>query len=80
MHDHGIDVDVIMGTRTKDLLILENEMREVSGNLYITTDDGSYGRKGVVTAVIEELVKTEAYIMTSVCGHRANDYDEICSM
>lgn len=57
MHDHGIDVDVIMGTRTKDLLILENEMREVSGNLYITTDDGSYGRKGVVTAVIEELVK-----------------------
>ena len=56
MHEHGIDVDVIVGSKTKDLLILEKEMEAVAGNLYITTDDGTYGRHGMVTAVIEELV------------------------
>ena len=54
--EHGIDVDVIMGSKTKDLLILEKEMKEVAGNLYITTDDGSYERKGMVTEVINDLV------------------------
>ena len=56
LHEHGVDVDVIVGSKTKDLLILEKEMEAVSGNLYVTTDDGSYGRHGMVTAVIEELV------------------------
>lgn len=56
MREHGIDVDVIMGAKTKDLLILEDEMRAVAGNLYVTTDDGSYGSKGMVTSVIEDLV------------------------
>lgn len=56
LHDHGIDADVIVGSKTKDLLILEEKMKGVAGNLYITTDDGSYGRHGMVTAVIEELV------------------------
>ena len=56
LHDHGIDADVIVGSKTKDLLILEEKMKDVAGNLYITTDDGSYGRHGMVTAVIEELV------------------------
>ena len=56
MKAHGIDVDVIMGSKTKDLLILEKEMREVAGNLYVTTDDGSYERKGMVTEVINDLV------------------------
>ena len=56
MKEHGIDVDVIMGSKTKDLLILEKEMKEVAGNLYITTDDGSYERKGMVTEVINDLV------------------------
>ncbi len=56
MRGHGIDADVIMGAKTKDLLILEEEMRAVAGNLYVTTDDGSYERKGMVTNVIEDLV------------------------
>jgi len=56
MHENGIDVDVIVGAKTKDLVILEKEMEAVAGNLYVTTDDGSYGRHGMVTAVIEELV------------------------
>ena len=55
MHEHGIDVDVIVGAKTKDLILLEEEMRSVSGNLYITTDDGSYERKGMVTQVIQDL-------------------------
>ena len=41
MKNHGIDVDVIIGARTKDIMILEDAMREVAGNLYIATDDGS---------------------------------------
>ena len=45
--------DVIVGAKTKDLLILEDEMEEVAGNLYITTDDGSYVRKGMGTDVIK---------------------------
>ena len=57
MHENGIDVDVIVGSKTKDMLILEKEMETVAGNLYVTTDDGSYGRSGMVTTVIEDLVK-----------------------
>ena len=56
LHEHGIDADVIVGAKTKDLIILEKEMEAVAGNLYITTDDGSYGRSGLVTKVIEDLV------------------------
>lgn len=56
LKEHGIDADVIVGAKTKDLLILEDEMRAVAGNLYITTDDGSYGAHGLVTNVIEDLV------------------------
>lgn len=56
LHERGIDADVIVGARTKSLIILEDEIRAVAGNLYITTDDGSYGRNGMVTKVIEELV------------------------
>ena len=58
-HEHGIDVDVIVGAKTKDLIILEEEMKAVAGNLYITTDDGSYGRHGLVTKVMEDLVQEE---------------------
>ncbi len=56
LHERGIDADVIMGAKTKDLLILEEEMKEAAGNLYITTDDGSYGRSGMVTQTITDLV------------------------
>ncbi len=56
LHEHGYSADVIIGARTKALLFFEEEMRSVAGNLYITTDDGSYVHKGVVTSVIDELV------------------------
>lgn len=56
LHEHGIAADVIVGAKTKDLVILEKEMQEVTGNLYITTDDGSYGRGGMVTDTIKYLV------------------------
>ena len=56
LHEQGIDADVIVGAKTKDLILLEEEMKLVAGNLYITTDDGSYGRSGLVTKVIEDLV------------------------
>ena len=59
MKEHGIEADVIAGSKNKDLLILEKEMEAVAGTLYVTTDDGSYGRKGMVTSVIEDLVKKE---------------------
>jgi ferredoxin--NADP+ reductase len=59
LHEHGIDADVIVGAKTKDLIILEEKMKAVAGNLYITTDDGSYGRSGMVTKVIEDLVTQE---------------------
>ena len=59
LHEHGIGADVIVGAKTKDLLILEDEMKAVAENLYITTDDGSYVRKGLVTDVIVDLVENQ---------------------
>lgn len=59
LYEHGIEADVIVGSKTKDMLILEKELESVAGNLYVTTDDGSYGRSGMVTAVIEDLVQNE---------------------
>ncbi|MBO5056438.1 MAG: sulfide/dihydroorotate dehydrogenase-like FAD/NAD-binding protein [Lachnospiraceae bacterium] len=56
LHERGIAADVIVGAKTKDLLILEKEMASVAGNLYVTTDDGSYGRSGMVTQTITDLV------------------------
>lgn len=57
LHEHGVDVDVIIGSKTKDMLILEKEMEAVSGNYYPCTDDGSYGHAGMVTTMVEELVE-----------------------
>lgn len=54
LHDIGAHVDVIIGFRTKDLILLEDELKEASENLYITTDDGSYGFHGFVTQVLQE--------------------------
>ena len=55
LHEHGVDCDVIMGSKTKDLLILVEEMRKVATNLYVTTDDGSYGFHGMGTNQLQEL-------------------------
>lgn len=57
LKEHGIEADVIVGAKTKDLLILEKEMEEVSGNYYPCTDDGSYGHAGMVTTMVDELVE-----------------------
>ncbi len=59
LRNHGIDADVIVGAKTKDLLILEDMMKEAAGNLYITTDDGSYMHKGMVTDVVKDLVQNQ---------------------
>ena len=57
MKEHGIDVDVIIGSKTKDMLLLEDEMKAVAGNYYPCTDDGTYGHAGMVTSMIEELAE-----------------------
>ena len=56
LKENGVLADVIVGAKTKDLLILEKEMEAEAGNLYITTDDGSYGRSGMVTKCLEDLI------------------------
>ena len=58
LHEHGIEADVIIGARNKDLIILEDEFKQVC-NLYITTDDGSYIRKGMGTDVLRDLVENQ---------------------
>ncbi|MBP5564502.1 MAG: sulfide/dihydroorotate dehydrogenase-like FAD/NAD-binding protein [Lachnospiraceae bacterium] len=55
LHEHGYTADVIIGSKTNNMLIMEDEMKAVADNLYVTTDDGSYGRSGMVTKVIEDL-------------------------
>ena len=62
LHEHGVDCDVIVGAKNKELLILEKEMEAVATNLYVTTDDGSYGRSGMVTTTLETLVKEEGRV------------------
>ena len=59
LKEQGAGADVIIGSKTKDLLILEKEMEAVADNLYVTTDDGSYQRKGMVTEVIKDLVTNQ---------------------
>ena len=56
MHAKGIEVDMIAGFRSRDIVMLEDEMRANSTNLYITTDDGSYSEKGFVTDKLKELI------------------------
>ena len=55
MKEAGNRVVTIMGARSKDLLILEDEMKEVSDELIVCTDDGSYGRKCLVTEPLKEV-------------------------
>ena len=59
LKEQGVAADVIMGSKTKTMLTLEEELRAVAANLYVTTDDGSYERKGMVTEVIKDLVQNQ---------------------
>jgi ferredoxin--NADP+ reductase len=61
LHRRGVDVDVIIGARSENLIILEDECRAVCNRLFITTDDGTKGRKGLVTDVIKDLLEKEKY-------------------
>ena len=57
MKEAGNKVIAIMGAKTKDILIMEDEMKEVTDEILITTDDGSRGIKGFVTYAVQELVQ-----------------------
>ena len=56
IHETGAEVDIIAGFRNKDIVMLEDEMRASCTNLYITTDDGSYGEKGFTTNKLKALI------------------------
>ena len=62
LHERGVAVDVIIGAKTKDLVIYKEEMEAVCDNLYICTDDGTEGFKGLVTAMLEKLVNEDGKV------------------
>ena len=68
LYNSGAKVDIIAGFRSKDIVILEDEMKTVCDNLYITTDDGSYGEKGLVTTKLKEFIDN------------GNDYDLVIAI
>ena len=59
LSQQGVKADVIIGAKAKDYIIMEDKMKEVAGNVYPCTDDGSYGYKGLVTNKLKELVQNE---------------------
>lgn len=59
MKENGYDVDCIIGARNKELIILEDAMKEYAKNVYVATDDGSYGFKGNVNDKIKDLINSE---------------------
>jgi len=68
LRDKGNHINAILGARTKELLILEKKMQEVSDEVWVTTDDGSYGRKGLVTEVLNELLDKQSYNLVYAVG------------
>lgn len=68
MKDAGNHVTAVLGSRTKELLILESELKEVSAEVLVMTDDGSYGRKGFVTDGLKELLGKSKYGLVYAVG------------
>jgi ferredoxin--NADP+ reductase len=68
MKEAGNHVTTILGARSKDLLILENELKNTSDEFYVATDDGSYGRKGFTTDILEELLTKGKYDLVYSVG------------
>jgi len=68
MQREGNDVTVIIGARTKDIVICEQEMKEFCEKVYVATDDGSYGRKGFVTDILRELLQKDTYDLVFAIG------------
>jgi len=64
----GNNITTILGARTKDILILENELKAVSDDFYITTDDGSYGTKGFTTDILRQLLSKGKYDIIYAVG------------
>ena len=60
LHESGVHVDLIVGFRNKDVVVLEDEFRKASTNFYVGTDDGSYVRKALVTELLEEQIQAGA--------------------
>ncbi len=58
LHEIGCEVHSVVGFRNRDLVILESEFNAVSDKLYIMTDDGTYGRQGLVTNALRELIES----------------------
>jgi NAD(P)H-flavin reductase len=68
MKESGNHVTTILGAKTKTLLILEDKLRSVSDEFHVTTDDGSYGKKGFVTDVLKELLGYTLYAKRGSAG------------
>ncbi len=68
LYSMGVQVDVIIGARSEEYIILEEEISKCCHHLYITTDDGSYGRQGFVTDVLKELIE------------KGGQYDEVIAI
>ena len=69
LHENGVEADVIIGAKSKDMLIMTDEMADVAGDLYIATDDGSEGFKGLVTELMKDLI-----------DNRGKRYDEVITI
>lgn len=84
-HDDGAEVHAIVGFRSEDLVILEEDFKKSSDKLIVCTDDGSYGRKGLVTEALKELIDAgnqydDPYLAKAdlfVCSSRAEGYSTV---
>ncbi len=68
LHEAGNRVITVLAGRNKDLIIMEDEMRKYSDEVVIMTDDGSYGKQGLVTAGMEDVIKAEKVDKAVVIG------------
>lgn len=68
LKEQGNHVTTIIGARTKDILFLEEELKKVSDELYVNTDDGSYGRKGFTTDSLKDLLQKGTYDFVYAVG------------
>jgi ferredoxin--NADP+ reductase len=69
LHERGVEADVIIGAKNREMLIMTDEMQSVARNLYLATDDGSAGFRGLVTELMKELI-----------DNRGQRYDEVITV
>lgn len=68
LNEKGNALFCIIGAKTKGLLILENELKKLTKNIFVATDDGSYGKKGFVTDILKEILKKEKFDIVFAVG------------